>query len=146
MASTTASSQSTATQLPLDDTGTGSGGMKSGAVAGLVIGSITAVFLLVAFVVFALNYRHRRLTDRKSQLQFYNSHILLGESSTQMVYMDGSGKGVDVGAITRRPDDQKVYQELEGSRRKTVYEMEAAPMSVTKPKDLPDLPPPAESP
>jgi hypothetical protein len=148
LAGTTGSSQSTATSisnsLPFDDTGTSTGGMKPGAVAGLVIGCITAVFLLVAVVIFALNHRHKRLTDRRSQFQFYNSHILLNDSPTQMIYMDGSGKGVDVGAVTRPADEHKFYQELEGSRRKTVYEMEAGPLPVTRTKQLPDLPPRTE--
>lgn len=151
LASMTGSSQATATStpasLPFDDTGAGSGGMKSGAVAGLVIGSITAVFLLVAVVAFSLNYRHKRFTDRRSQYQFYNSHILLSDSTTQMMYTDRNGKGVDVGAVNRSADDKKIYQGLEGSnsKRKTVYEMEAGPLPVTRTKQLPDLPPLADS-
>jgi len=151
LASTTGSSQATATStsasLPFGETGTGSGEMKSGAVAGLVIGSITAVFLLVAVVVFALNYRHKRLTDRRSHYRFYNSHILLNDSPTQIMYMDRSGKGVDAGAMNKSANGKKIYRGLEGSnsKRKPVYEMEAGPLPITRTKQLPDLPPPADS-
>jgi hypothetical protein len=126
--------------------------MGSGAVAALVIGSIAAVISLVALGVFAINYRHKRLTNRKAQFQFYDSHIRLTDSPTQMMNMDQSstrssdtglfsGKDMELGA-----EDKKYFHELEGSRRKTVYELEATPLPVAMTKQLPELPEHTKSP
>lgn len=81
LASTTSkNSQATSTSnsesSPFEASNSGSGKMSSGAVAGIIIGSIIAVLLLVGLAVLALNYRHKRLTDRKGQFQFYNSSTL----------------------------------------------------------------------
>jgi hypothetical protein len=123
--------------------------MSHGAVAGLVLGCIITVLLLVALVVFALNYRHKRLTDRRMQFSFYNSHIRLADSPTPMMYMDRNERGSpDTGFYLGkgRLDDKKVQVELEAPRPRTVYEMEAAPLPVTRTKQLPDLPKELKSP
>lgn len=123
--------------------------MTGGAVAGLVLGCITTVLLLVALVVFALNYRHKRLTDKRMQFSFYNSHIRLADSPTPMMYMDRSERGSpDTGFYSGkgRLDDKKEHVELEAPRPRTVYEMEAAPLPIMKTKQLPELPKDLKSP
>jgi hypothetical protein len=148
LATTTQSRQAAATSTtvstPFDETDAGSGGMSHGAVAGLVLGCISLVFFLVALVMFALNYRHKRLTDRKMQFSFYDSHIRLADSPTPMMYMDRSERGSpDAGFYSGRLEGKKdrvIQLELGASRPRTVYEMEAAPLPLTKTKQLPELP------
>ena len=107
------------------------------------------VLLLVALVVFALNHRHKRLTDRTIQFSFYNSHIRLAGSPTPMMYMDrNERRSPNTVSHSGKEglDHKKVQVELEAPRPRTVYEMEAAPLPVTKTKQLPDLPKDLKSP
>jgi predicted protein tyrosine phosphatase len=152
LASTTRSSPPAATSTvdsePFDDIDTGSGGMSHGAVAGLVLGSILAVLFVVAFIVFALNYRHKRLLDRRMQFSFYDSHIRLTDSPTPMMYMDRTGRdSADTGFYSGKGRlDDKTEVELEAQRPRTIYEMEATELPITKTKQLPDLPKGPKSP
>ena len=146
--STTTSSQAIATSTtvstPFDETDVGSGDLSHGAVAGLVLGLLSLVLFVVAVVIFALNYRHKRLTDRKMQFSFYDSHIRLTDSPTPMLYMDRNETGsLDAGSYTGRLEDKKdiiTQVELAAPRPRTVYEMEAVELPVTKTKKLPELP------
>jgi hypothetical protein len=146
--STTTSSQAIATSTtvstPFDETDVGSGDLSHGAVAGLVLGLLSLVLFVVAVVIFALNYRHKRLTDRKMQFSFYDSHIRLTDSPTPMLYMDRNETGsLDAGSYTSRLEDKKdiiTQVELAAPRPRTVYEMEAVELPVTKTKKLPELP------
>ena len=153
LASTIGSSQAAATSgqasTPFEETDTGSGGMSHGAVAGLVLGCIITVILLVALVVFALNYRRKRLMDRRMQFSFYDSHIRLADSPTPMMFMDRNERGSpDTGfySSTGGYDVKKVPVEMETPRPRTIYEMEAAPLPVTKTKQLPEIPNDLKSP
>ncbi|KAN0117867.1 hypothetical protein V8E51_003844 [Hyaloscypha variabilis] len=152
LASTTNPSLAAATSetsTPFEETGTGPGGMSHGAVAGIVLGCIITVFLLVALVVFALNYRHKRLTDRRMQFSFYDSHIRLADSPTPMMFMDRNERGSpDTGfySNTGGYDVKKIPVEMETPRPRTIYEMDAAPLPVTKTKKLPELPKDQKSP
>ncbi|KAE9377364.1 hypothetical protein N431DRAFT_436593 [Stipitochalara longipes BDJ] len=152
LASTTGSSQAAASEkasTPFQETDAGSGGMTHGAVAGLVLGCIITVLLLVALVVFALNYRHKRLMDRRMQFSFYDSHIRLADSPTPMMFMDPNERGSpDTGfySNTAGYDIKKIPVEMETPRPRTIYEMEAAPLPATKTKQLPDLPRDLKSP
>jgi hypothetical protein len=146
--STTTSSQATATSTtvstPFDETDVGSGDLSHGAVAGLVLGLLSLVLFVVAVVIFALNYRHKRLTDRKMQFSFYDSHIRLTDSPTPMLYMDRNETGSpDAGSYTGRLEVKKdiiTQVELAAPRPRTVYEMEAVELPITKTKRLPELP------
>jgi hypothetical protein len=146
--STTTSSQATATSTtvstPFDETDVGSGDLSHGAVAGLVLGLLFLVLFVVAVVIFALNYRHKRLTDRKMQFSFYDSHIRLTDSPTPMLYMDRNETGSpDAGSYTGRLEVKKdiiTQVELAAPRPRTVYEMEAVELPITKTKKLPELP------
>jgi hypothetical protein len=146
--STTTSSQATATSktisTPFDETDVDSGDMSPGAVAGLVLGLLCLVFCVVALVIFALNHRHKRLTDQKMQFSFYDSHIRLTDSPTPMLYMDRTERGSPDGAsYAGRLEDKKdiiTQVELAAPRPRTVYEMEAVELPVTKTKQLPELP------
>jgi hypothetical protein len=153
LASTTRSSQATETSKeafsPFEESDTGSGGMSHGAVAGLVLGCIIIVLLLVTLVVFALSYRQKRLTERRMPFSLYNSHIRFADSPTPLMYMDiNEMRSSDSGLYSgkRRLDDKKSQVELEAPRPSTLYEMEAAPLPVTKTKQLPDLPKDPQSP
>ena len=145
---TTTSSQATATSTTVsttfDETDVGSGNMSHGAVAGLVLGLLSLVFFVVAFVIFALNYRRKRLTDRKKQFSFYDSHIRLTHSPTPMLYMDRNEReSPDAGSYAGRLDDKKdiiTRVEVAAPRPRTVYEMEAMELPVTKTKQLPEPP------
>ncbi len=145
--STTTLSQATATSTTVsttfDETDVGSGDMSRGAVAGLVLGLLSLVFFVVAFVIFALNYRHKRLTDRKKQFSFYDSHIRLTDSPTPMFYMDRNEReSPDAGSYASRLGDKDIITrvELAAPRPRTVYEMEAMELPVTKTKQLPEPP------
>ncbi len=119
----------------------GSGDLSHGAVAGLVLGLLSLVLFVVAVVIFALNYRHKRLTDRKMQISFYDSHIRLTDSPTLMLYMDRNE--TDARSYTGRLEDKKdiiTQVELAALRPRIVYEMEAVELPVTKTKKLPELP------
>jgi hypothetical protein len=152
LASTTQSSQAAATSTivstPFDETDAGSGGMSHGAIAGLVLGCISSVLFLVALVMFALNYRHKRLTDRRMQFSFYDSHIRLADSPTPMMYIDRNDMGSPDNSYYGKGsiDDKKAKIELEAPRPRTIYEMEAAPLPLTKTKQLPELPRDLKSP
>jgi hypothetical protein len=145
---TQAAATSTTASTPFDETDAGLGGMSHAAVTGLVLGCISSVLFLVALVMFALNYRHKRLTDRKMQFLFYDSHIRPSDSPTPMMYMDKNERGSpDISYYGKGSiDDKKVKIELEAPRPRTVYEMEAAPLPVTKTKQLPELPRDLKSP
>ncbi len=146
--STTTSSEATDTSTtvsaPFDETDVGSGNISHGAVAGLVLGLLSLAFFVVAFVIFALNYRQKRLTDRKMQSSFHNSHIRLTDSPTPMLFMDRNERGsLDARSYAGRFEDKKdivTQVELAAPRPRTVYEMEAMELPVTKTKQLPELP------
>jgi hypothetical protein len=151
LASTTQSLHAAATSTTVstlfDETNAGSGGMSHGAVAGLVLGCISSVLFLVALVIFALNYRHKRLTDRRMQFSFYDSHIRLADSPTPMMYMDRNEmRSPDNSYYGKGSIDDKAKIELEAPRPRTIYEMEAAPLPLTKTKQLPELPRDVKSP
>lgn len=154
LASTTGTGGAAATSVdsnPFDVTDTGSGGMSTGAVAGLVLGCISTVLAVVALIIFALRYRHKRLTDRRMQFSFYDSHIRLADSPTPMMYMDRSGRSSAEGVYSSGKGslvDKKEHLELEAPRPHSIYEMEAEPVPVLqiKTKQLPDIPKDMKSP
>lgn len=109
------------------------GKLSSGMVAAIVIGSILALLLLIAIGLFALNYRQRKMAEKKGSVQIdvYNSHyhshywwlapLMSGSNRRQSRDREG---GTVVRGTRRWPGfggrgkegGKEIYHELEGQK------------------------------